>query len=615
MIKNKINTIWKAGLMGAVILTACPSCSDTWDDHYDVAEGFQSTATSTLWEQVQANGKLSQFAQILAKTPYYTDERHPAANYTFKDMLNSTQILTVWAPEDGTYDAEEWLAKCETDGYSVQQQFLGNHIALWRKAVSGTSVDSVTLLNSKRIIFDKAQGLFCENAVLDANIPAKNGVLHTLNGAVPFQYNLYEYIKSDERLSLLKAYITSKDTTYFSAGASTEGPSDENGNPTYVDSVYYTYNLLFNSYYYAPANSEWLTYLEGLNAQLDVEDSAYAMIVPTDQAWQAARERLAPYYNYATAYINKTEKSNGVDEELKLNADSLRELCLDMDLTSPTVFNIRRQPREGVGILSKETFDANKGALTYLLNTRSDTLRNTPEWSIPELFDGVEPVEMSNGLCYVVNNWNFPASFYKPDVEIECSYFTVFNPTSLEGKTNVTSLAFDNLAGDWVLETGKVSNDNYLVLEGASNTTQPSAEFKIVDNVINGREIMSGKYDVYVVMVPYYYRMGEDCRVEEPDMVLKNRFRATITYSDGSVHPTTGKVVEKTKQTSTMEYDGQKVDTLLLFEDFQFPVSYKNLRDCYPTIMLKDAATASNLRNGYTHTLAVDRFLFVSKED
>lgn len=611
MTKKRINTILKTGLIGAVVLTAFPACSDTWGDHYDLAEGFQTTATATLWEQIQANGKLTQFAQILEKAHYYTDENHRVANYTFKDMLNSTQILTVWAPEDGTYDANKWLEMCETNGYAVQQQFLGNHISLWRKLATGTTADSITMLNSKRIIFDKAKQTFRDIKLDGSTVSAKNGILYTLNGAAPFQFNLYEYIKSNPEVGMLATYISNQDTTYFSSSASTEGPSDENGNPTYVDSVFFTSNRLWSKYY-RPMNSEWLTYLEGFFAILNAEDSAYAMILPTDQAWQAARTKLSKYYNYADAYINKTEENNGVDEQLHLNPDSLRELCLDMDLTSPLVFNIKGQPREGIGILTKETFDEKKGQALYLLNTIDDTLYSSPIWEKTELFGSRQPVEMSNGLAYTVDQWNFPMSYYKPDITVECTYSTIFKSEALEGKTVVNTISFNNYVNTWAEETGKIYDENYLLLQGYSSAGSPNVEFKIRD-LKRDHEISSGKYDIYVVMVPYYYQLNEDMR-EDPTWALKNRFESSITYNNGEKNGK-GKVKEKTEKTKVIEYEGQKVDTILLFKDFEFPVSYKNLTDCYPTIQIRDRATASNLKNGYTHALSIDRFLFVSKED
>lgn len=624
MTKTKIKTIIQTSLIGAAVLTAFPACSDTWNDHYNAAGEFNATATETLWEQIQANPKLTQFAQILEKAHYYKDENHKMANYTFKDMLNSTQILTVWAPEDGTYDAEKWLEMCGTDKeYTVQQQFLGNHIALWRQIANITAVDTLTMLNSKRVIFDKGQkklqGITITENESGKEIGAKNGVLYTLNGSVPFLFNLYEYIKSTPSLSQLAAYITSKDTVYFNTYASTEGPSDENGNPTYVDSVFYTRNLVLDSYSYMPSNAKWATYLEGMNARLNTEDSAYAVILPTDQAWQAAREKLNPYYNYAEAYVNKTEQDQQVDEDLVINPDSLKELCLNMDLTSPLAFNIKGQPREGVGVLTKETFDTQKNALSYLVNTKRDTLQTLPTWNQMELFDGQEPVSMSNGLAYIVNSWNYPVQFYKPDITVEAGYASLFDMQSLEGKTLVSHMSFDNLKGDWVLETGKVHEESYLSLEGNSATASPFADFKIRDTE-ESYEIMSGKYDVYVVMVPYYYRLGEDMRESEDETlkaqyVRKNRFEASITFNNGPRNPKDNKVVEKTLKTGIIEYEGLKMDTLLLFENFEFPYSYKNLRNCYPTIQIKDRATATNLKNGYTHTLSIDRFLFVSKED
>ena len=63
------------------------------------------------------------------------------------------------------------------------------------------------------------------------------------------------------------------------------------------------------------------------------------------------------------------------------------------------------------------------------------------------------------------------------------------------------------------------------------------------------------------------------------------------------------------------EYTGEKVDTLLLFKDFEFPYSYKNLRFSYPSIQITTDHKSADLRNEYTNYICIDRFILRSKED
>ena len=309
------------------------------------------------------------------------------------------------------------------------------------------------------------------------------------------------------------------------------------------------------------------------------------------------------------------KENNDVTEDITFNADSLREVCLDMDLTTPLLMNINMQSREGVGKLTKETFDSQKGGLEYLLTTRLDTFFTTTEWNQTELFDGKAPVSLSNGLAYVVDNWNVPQAFYKPNVEIDCQYYSLFQTMKLEGATNVATMSFDNLAYEWISETGKVKNDQYMMLQSVSESGQPSAQFKIQGNVGNQTQIMSGKYDVYVVMVPYYYNF-KDLDEEAFLMAKQNKFQATITYNDGTISAKTGRPNEISKNSKTCEYNGLKVDTIPVFSDFEFPVSYKNISNSYPTIQIRDRATSNNVsKQGYTHNLCIDQILFISKED
>ena len=309
MAKNKFYKYIGAMTVGAVVM-AMPSCSDTWDEHY--APTDPEVATQTLWEQISSNPKLTRFAAIAKETKYYKDETHPVQGYTFADLLNSNQVMTVWAPEDDAISADEYkrlLDMCKTNGYNVQQQFLGNHIATWRYALNGEGLDTIRMINSKNIIFDRDRATMQGVAISERNIPATNGTLHTLKEMTAFEYNFYEYIKFSGALPEFEAYVRSKDTTYFFRDGSIEGMPDKDGNPTYVDSVYRTSNRLFNSSYYLPSTrpETWVIADKGFGygSSVTAEDSLYIMLLPTDQAWNDGIKMLEPYYKYAPLYRNR----------------------------------------------------------------------------------------------------------------------------------------------------------------------------------------------------------------------------------------------------------------------------------------------------------------------
>ena len=134
-------------------------------------------------------------------------------------------------------------------------------------------------------------------------------------------------------------------------------------------------------------------------------------------------------------------------------------------------------------------------------------------------------------------------------------------------------------------------------------------------------QVMSGKYDIMVVMVPYWYKnIAEDeaadasfynqAYVDSVSACNKMCFTGRIRYNNNA---TNGK--DATSQWSnTIEYDGSQVDTLMVFEDFEFPYSYKALNYSYPTLILDGATTAARSKQGFLYSLCIDRVIMRSKE-
>lgn len=645
MIQGKITRCIQAGILG-VALALLPSCAD---DHFDVQDGggVGENATLTLWEQIKANPDLSNFAKIAEKTPAFKDERHPIANYTFKDVLNSNQMLTVFAPtNDALTDADThyYDSLVQVRPYDVFLRLVGNHIARNRYVATGQNLASgpekIIMVNNKKGYFDRL-GYFdrseqptTKTPLKAANIPATNGVLHKLGVVSPFAYNVYEYIRANDHLYRhLNSWLEQHDTLYFNSNLSAEaGSNPETGEPIYVDSVYTRYNSLY-SYEYSPQSVEWVMPHKGVGANLEAEDSIWAMVLPTDAAWEEAYKKVESWYTYANTYFDKTKEDALVKDDNTAKrgmtltvTDSLKDIAINMDMVSPLVFNVRGQKRipEQPNFWTVETFLQHQ--IVKLFNTRSDTFtidEKATQDVKPLIFDGQQPVTVSNGIVFPVEHWNYPESYGYTDVEVKVQPMSVFqnvryNLTNQEQKERTYNADYINysfnsetsaLANDSAL--GKVSKNTFMTFSRSNGA--PTAEFILRDTEAD-RQIRSNiPYDIYVVMVPDFYRVNPDSIVaftpgETP--FKKNKLQLQLTYlSDDGKETTTGSADMR------FDYDGMKVDTIYA-GTFTFPYSYRNLRKSYPTAIIKSQTIGSNLqKEGYQRTFSLDRIILKARKD
>ena len=681
MANNRINNYIGAIAVGAA-LVAVPGCTDSWDDHYNGNGSVTETSDKTLWEVISSREDLSKFAEIVRQAKYYKDNTHPVSTYSYADILAGGQVNTVWAPDNDALsgpEGEKWIKMLTdltngdvsvADGYSLQQQLVGNHIALWRHNISETKTDTVKMINGKNLTFHRdMQNPSLEGISIDKdniNIPTANGVLHVLKGIAPFHYNFYEYLKFREPRTKIGDYVVGKDTTYFFASGSIEGLPDENGNPTYVDSVYYTSNRLFESRQYLPADGaeKWQMAEHGFAARINVEDSAFVMLLPTDAAWDATYSMLEPAYKYASTYEDKSKGNLNTtptptikmtDEE----ADSLKKMSIEMDMVKPLVFNVNKQPKRGGSEMwTLKTFDQFKNEPgnpdnpnEYWLNTYGDTLRSVKGvWDKGTLFNG-RLVEMSNGLAYEVDSWNFPRQFYAPDVEVEVENSGIFyNTESNRYKMGPGSrrYSFSNEAFSDITDIyGKVSNGNFYHFDAPSATAGPRVDIILQGNSANAyvpnAQVMSGKYDIQIVVVPRWYidianaaTIEDKFYVQKVDTIVnpedvtdttfvttrtkeidttyvksladiyKYKLKATLSYNNNAAK-------DKTQASKNIEYDGLRVDTLTVIEDFEFPYSYKNMRFTYPTLYVEGVTGKNDAKNGFVFDLVIDKIILKRK--
>ena len=641
--------------MGTALL-AVPSCTDTWSEHYLTEDAY--TANESLWEVLEGREDLSNFREIIEKAKFYRDEHHPAFTiegedtvyYTFKDVLNGNTPVTVWAPANEAMTQEEWdkfAAMAETDGYNLQQQFLGNHIALYRKTMTKSGQETFRLINSKFATINYDDSKLQKSHVVEKNIGARNGLLHVLESQNEFLFNLYEYIKFSGEVNTFSEYLVKRDTLYFEPSKSIEGLPDENGNPTYVDSVYVLNNMMFDMNSENPtsidANDAWMNNLNMFHAQLNTEDSAFVMIVPTDIAWETVTNKLKPYYKYVSTYprmdktkIGSTKAStssifgarksydNGKGYE---TVDSLQDVNINMDIITPLVFNVNLQPNNGTVWTLEKFMKGGYRECEYLLTTVGDTIRDVYEeingiktlvWSKNSLFEDAsvkEQKEMSNGYAIVSDKWNYPRSYWMRDIDVDASVFKTYDKSAA---TNTTEFDINNtISKDWIDEYGRCSEQKYLQVSGRSASTNPEIVFALEGSKQGYADAMSGKYDVQIVLVPRWYETSQDGERDTTAVVYKNRLICTLYYWDENLIG--GSDLKYTKQnkivSDKIEYNGEKVDTITVLTDVEFPVSYKNLLQAHPVLHItSDKISKDDEKANYNRTFNIDRIILKSKE-
>lgn len=585
-------------------MLAATSCSD-FSDYNSVAGDANPSADKTLWENISGNEKLQNFAKILQKAG-------------FDKNLSSPQFYTVWAPLDGTYDAD---AVYQLDSATILKQFVKQHVAEYNHLVSGDVDTDILTLNLKSHKFTNKN--FGESELNTMNIPAANGVMHTLNGNDPFYYSLYEYIESLDSSSF-RNYITKYDRLEIDEANSVLGPI-VNGKQTYQHIEYKSVNDVIDRV---------------LRANLDNEDSVYTMLAPNDEAWAASYSRINPNYKYVVG-MNYSDLANSTvttaAATLAANTSQKSDIQIkdaDYQQDSLTSFNIVRNLVFSHGYPQNDKLNASDA-------TETDTLRSTSFRFVPSAKAVQEHTigdvkRMSNGyfrdidsLCF--NSWDT----FEPVLKTRAVARAV--------RSNVTANSFNirdlikerswHAAPDSVMRDSMFANMpvyfyedmlgndketfSYVATTNYTTTASPELDF-MVDNVL------STKYHIYVVMVPE--QMDAPNLTQKPYYLnfymmytdAKNALQKTLVNLADNADPSWGPraVTEKigTKNVTSVVTTPGLVNVVDLGE-FEFPLCYSGT-DAYPTLLVAHTQTytTASKRNAYEQAMRVARVYFIPAE-
>lgn len=590
------NTV-KAGLLGAAVLLGFTACTD---DHFDIQPSTVS-GSNTIWQNVEANADLDSVAMILRRCKVMTSQTDKSAKQTYAELLATSQQLTAWLPKNGTFNAKQYLdeldsaavlrAKDEMAGtraeYDVANRFARNHIARFNYE-SNMGEQRIALMNSKIVNYNAGEGTF-NGVKLDAanaNILSSNGMLHVLDGESQFAYNIFERLQVDSRFAKIYGDIDKYNVYTFSASSSTQGSMNHNGSMEYVDSVWSRTNSLISD--------------ARLNDLTD-EDSLFVSVIPTDAAYEAARQKLQGLFKYAKSYNyawdeSKRDWTNKGTNALKFNTDSLTTYNVTDRILSASSFSVGYNSEGPVTTSNPQAF-LNHVLTADSLNTNVGlVIYNKDKGNVNPIFDGQtadDAIKASNGYIFAVDNYNYDPSYsFIQKININGR-----NTAQVTGSTSEQAqyVTLDNENQNAEVNVDALGVDNFYYYFPVSGNSQLNIDFKL-------NRVISTKYKISIVLLPNRVNIN-NIRTEDDGTIIEENpvFDVQIRDDKGSV---IGKAVKN------VSVDQNKVEKKVLWEEFEFPYAYYGLPSGYESFpVLRISMSYAQQRKGKCKALSIAKVI------
>lgn len=590
------NTV-KAGLLGAAVLLGFTACTD---DHFDIQPSTVS-GSNTIWQNIEANADLDSVAMILRRCKVMKSQTDKSAQQTYAELLATSQQFTAWLPKNGTFNAKQYLdeldsaavlrTKDEMAGtraeYDVANRFARNHIARFNYE-SNMGDQRIALMNSKIVNYNAGEGTF-NGVKLDAanaNILSSNGMLHVLDGESQFAYNIFERLQVDSRFAKIYGDIDKYNVYTFSASSSTPGSMNHNGSMEYVDSVWSRTNSLMTD--------ARLTYLTD-------EDSLYVSVIPTDAAYEVARQKLQGLFKYAKNYnyawdASKRDWTNKGTNALKFNTDSLTTYNVTSRILSASSFSVGYNSEGPVTTSNPQAFLNHVLTADSLNSARALVIYNKDKGNVNPIFDGQtadDAIKASNGYIFAVDNYNYDPSYSF----IQKMNIYGRNTAQITGSTSEQAqyVSLDNENQNAEVNVDALGVDNNYYYFPVSGNSQLNIDFKL-------NNVLSTKYKISIVLLPNRVNIN-NIRTEEDGTVIEEKpvFDVQIRDDKGSV---IGKAVKN------VSVDQDKVEKKVLWEAFEFPYAYFGLPSGYESFpVLRISMSYAQQRKGKCKALSIAKVI------
>ena len=624
--KNRISQWVSRGALATMALLAVSACTD---DHFDIKNTMGSD--KTLWETIESNPNLSDFAGILKRTKVLSNENDHKATITAAELLNQPQSFTMWAPVNGSFNAKAWndtldaAAKYAALGtaegrtksldisYYVWSQLVGNHIARFNHE-GYTGKQEIKMMNEKNAIYSGDK--FGNVPVQGSTEVASNGSLHLLNGVAPFAYNIFDYLGYYPQFSSVNNLIASRTEIDTLWNFSTPGALNEKGQMVYVDTVVSRRNEI----------------LGVARASIREEDSTYVALIPTNEAWEQGKEKIGRILKYGARY---SYEWNGADfnrkvlkDQFRLDAatkadpkltlaDSLQQRITEQNMAVNMFFapyymrNIDAKDSAQLNNYVQHADSLISTAGTVFYNAAADGSGKNS--TLNPIFAGLTPYRASNGYIYRLTKYDLdPAYAWVKKVEYLMSrsgFYTILNTNnvrSASGKGTFVALNESNY-NEYRAKTdeeGKEVTDaeGNVVMTGVKGdiSTNSYVRFQI-DNiqsemVVNLRlpQVFSTRYEVELVMVPSKTDLNfgdvDDERVIFTAKVVDDEGKE-LEFIDEDGNATKSITIDQEEKDAkgNPQFDQSKVNTIKLGKYIDFPKCYAGLPsgiDSFPRLVL-----------------------------
>lgn len=459
----KLKSLYKAIVPALLFVPLSQSCSDTWNEHYDNQGG---NGTESLLQLVKAESQLSDFYKILSATHLYNNTKR--TKVTYAELLDADQTLTVWAPVNGSYNADSLLQMCQTvKGDSiVANHFVRNHIAHNLYNMNSKTNEVVRMLNDKNSKLTPTSLFTSKTIEGKYNIPATNGLLHVIADDVEYNYNIYEGLTSKEEFMHIGKFFAGFEHLELDEEKSIQSGLVD-GKKVYSDSVMVKENILFRRF-----------------DQIMSEDSNFVMMMPDAKAWEKVSAETAKYFNFGN--IEK--------------ADSLTNYWTNVSLIQDLIWN-----RNSQRSINDSVFTTSYNKNTYPYHVFYNPYKAGGYLDPANIKDSVR---CSNGMIYRLNEWKFtPEQLF-------------FHPITVEGEREANMIS-SNLCTINIRQTSDkaISGGGYLDIVPKTSTSNWTATFEIANT-------LSGTYDVCAIVLPKtaYQSNSNDLK--------PNKFKAVLNYVD-----------------------------------------------------------------------------------
>ena len=531
------------------------ACTDEWDNHYSPT----TQAGKSIWQEIQQNSELSNFARVVQATGYDA-------------ALSSSQVFTVFAPTNSAFSSEEadrLIAAYQQEKSrqvrerenSTIKEFVQNHIALYNYSTSSLSNDSIVMMNGKYMVL--TPGKLGDMPISSANQIATNGVLFTISKKADYFRNVFEWLRYDTDLDSLANFLYAYNQYEFIPEESVPGGIVD-GKTVYLDSVTVLYNSLFYGY-------------NGVG-RINSEDSTYWMVAPTNRVWDKLVEEYTPYFNY----------DNSIDKR-----DSMQWANTRLAIVKGTVFSRTRNTDQALldSAVSVNAVEYARRRSYYGSNNLSYFQYLKP-FEPGGIFTGTVNTDCSNGMVMKADDWK---------IDKKQTFFqTIYNEA--ESRSVMKEVNENNTAPPSFMQVettnpfyNKVSDNQFAVILplGATN---PEVVYYLKDLLSNA------DYDIYLVMVP---AVAGDTLVAETQR-RPCKFRCSYKYADQDGKEVKDSVVMMNGEQAYFTTNPEVVDTVFL-GTVRVPTCSYGLVE--PTVTLRIASNLTNRErreNTYTQILRID---------